>query len=132
MKYSTREIDYPDDKTFITEILGKYLDFKNGANVSVEWNFENNPLHSATARLLMHEIDQVQHESVGSLSVVYRDFICNKKRYKVGLFGDFVVEPVHRALSPALKLAKDTANEILEDTPFIYGFPNDKALPVLF
>lgn len=131
MTYSTRSIKYSDDKEYLTNILDKYLVFKKGAKSSIEWNYESDLVNTASGRMLLYKDDSLNEHQIGSLNVLSRVFLVNRKHYKASLLGDFVVELQHRTLSPALKLSKDIAKYALEDSVFVYGFPNKKAFPVL-
>ena len=131
MTYSTRNIKYPDDKEYLTNILNKYLEFKKGAKSSIEWNYESDLVNTASGRILLYKDDSLNEHQIGSLNVLSRTFLVNRKHYKASLLGDFVVELQHRTLSPALKLSKDIAKYALENSVFVYGLPNKKAFPVL-
>ena len=68
-------------------------------------------------------------ELVGATGVGVRRF----QAFAVGggaLLGDFFVHKAHRSLFPALSLQRTAADAARANAAFVYGFPNQKALPV--
>lgn len=128
MKYGTRDINYEKDKTFLIDLMDKYLEFIHGSQASIEWNYESNPISNARGSILLAGDDD--NNRLGCITVLKREFKLGNDRKIASLLADFVVEKEHRSLGPAIALAKHAINTALEDTPFVYGFPTTKALPV--
>jgi hypothetical protein len=68
---------------------------------------------------------------VGGMGFSVRDWAVSGQMVKAGLMGDLAVLPGHRTLGPALGLARAVLQGICEETTFGYGFPNDRAVPVV-
>ena len=131
MTYKTRNLDYQQDKSFLSDAVRQHLsDVPLSADI-IKWNYECNPLKNANGRVLEFIDDASKSSKAGVISIVYRNMNCLHKRYQVALCGNFIVLPDHRSLQPAIKLVKEAVQAVMESCPFIYGFPNDKAVGVL-
>jgi len=68
---------------------------------------------------------------IGVQSLVQRIFHHRNQVLMAGIMADYVVDPRHRSLGPALLLLQSSSACGRENFGFIYGMPNKKAQPVL-
>ena len=68
---------------------------------------------------------------IGVQSLVQRIFHHRDHLVMAGIMADYVVDPRHRSLGPALLLLQSSSACGRENFGFIYGMPNKKAQPVL-
>lgn len=131
MPYSTRQLEYTRDKSFLVDVIRSNLSHSDYVQKTVDWSYEQNPICNANGYVLEFIDERGCANSAGVLSIAYRDFYVGTKKLRAALCGDFVVTNEHRTLQPALNLLKNASRIELDSSPFIYGFPNEKALGVL-
>lgn len=129
MSYELRKLDLESDRSFLVNILEDNLKFSNGADNVIDWNNEKSK-YPAQCLVLEHESEEGIKEKVGNICTFYRDFNFLGKKIKVGIFGNLVIDKKHRSLQPALKLTKTNAQKAVDELPFLYVFPNEKAIGV--
>jgi hypothetical protein len=129
MAYELRQLVLDEDRSFLVDILEKNLEFSNGAEGVINWNNEKSR-YPAQCMILEHKADNGDKEKIGNICTFYRDFNYLGKRLKVGIFGNLVIEEKHRSLQPAMMLTKGNAKKAVDSLPFLYVFPNEKAIGV--
>lgn len=91
-----------------------------------DWYYLNNP-YGVFSYLLTDENDS----AIGAAGLSARRFHCSGKPQLVGLCSDFSVDVSSRFLIPAAGLQRRVVAKGLERFPFIYGFPNNRAIGVM-
>jgi len=129
MSYELRDLELDKDRSFLVEILENNLNFLNGADNVINWNNIKSK-YPAQCMALEHHDGNNKIQRIGNICTFYRDFNYLGKRFKVGIFGNLVIDEKHRSLQPALKLTKGNAQKAVDELPFIYVFPNEKAIGV--
>jgi len=97
------------------------------AKRKLAWSYTDNPSGEGLA-FLLRDVDK--GETAGVYCLGFRDWNSSGSPYKSGIMADYVVGQKHRSLGPALKLLKSIVSVADTSVDFIYGFPNEKALPV--
>lgn len=93
------------------------------------WIYESNPDGIAETWLLKNDESP---DILGIATLFPRYFQNNNVLYKSGILGDFFIHPKHRTLGPAVMLLNAIISSMNElGLSFIYGFPNERAEPVL-
>ncbi len=129
MAYELRELVLSEDRDFLVDILESNLQFSNGANNVINWNNEKSR-YPAQCMILENVSENNKKEKIGNICTFYRDFNYFGKRMKVGIFGNLVIDEKYRSLQPALILTKGNAKKSVDSLPFLYVFPNEKAIGV--
>ncbi|HEY6562084.1 MAG TPA: GNAT family N-acetyltransferase [Polyangiaceae bacterium] len=91
------------------------------------WYYRDDADRGNRCFVLLHGGDA---ELVGATGVGVRRFQAFGKSVDAALLGDFFVHKAHRSLFPALSLQRAAADAARANAAFVYGFPNQKALPV--
>lgn len=91
-----------------------------------DWYYRRNPC-DVYSFLLTDE----NGRAIGAAGLAARRFHLFGEERLVGLCSDFSVDAGRRFLSPALQLQRSVLHRGLEQFPFVYGFPNDKAVAVM-
>lgn len=75
----------------------------------------------------------VEHcdKPVGVQCLVPRRFVHGRSTYTAAILADYVVEPTHRSLGPALTLCRSVIDVAAAEFDFYYGFPNSKSSVIL-
>jgi len=98
------------------------------ADAKYQWFYLDNP-NGPTRQLLLHHGPQA--ECVGAAGMVTRQFVARGAALSAGLLTDLFVQSAHRSLLPALLLQKTMRAVGLAQHDFVYGYPNDKSLPIV-
>lgn len=69
---------------------------------------------------------------IGTVSIMIRELALDNKLYRIGIIGDYMIAPKHRAFGPALQLQTCAVGKMADlGLSFIYGIPNDKSIKSL-
>lgn len=90
------------------------------------WYYQSNPF-SVHSFLLLDE----DNREVGAAGLAERIFSVNGTSCSFGICSDFAVDPGNRWAGPALQLQKTVMKAAQARFRVLYGFPNEKALPVM-
>jgi hypothetical protein len=93
-----------------------------------DWFYIANP-NGPTRQLLLCAGPQA--ERVGAAGLVTRPLWARGEALSGGLLTDFYVLPEHRTLAPAMYLQRQMRSVGLELHDLLYGYPNDKSLPIV-
>ncbi len=109
--------------------LWERCSFGQGAAASAryDWFYLDNPSGRGRVYLLFHG-----DELVGSLGAGSRGISCGAgaSLLRASILVDFVVDPAHRSMFPALQLQRVAREHELRESQLIYSLPGDKATPV--
>ncbi|MBX3621810.1 MAG: GNAT family N-acetyltransferase [Rhizobacter sp.] len=90
------------------------------------WFYIDNPNGPTRLLLLRHG-----PACVGAAGMVTRRFLARGKALSAGLLTDLYVAGDHRSVMPALMLQRQMRTLGLELHDLLYGYPNDKSLPIV-
>ena len=102
----------------------------NAANLyeaKFDWYYRNSPEGTPDVLFLRYGGDT---EAVGVAAAGHRKMRFNGSTITTGVLVDFVVQPEHRTLFPALFLQKEMHRFALQTHPIIWGMPNPKATAI--
>ncbi|HMJ11799.1 MAG TPA: hypothetical protein VK524_10325, partial [Polyangiaceae bacterium] len=91
------------------------------------WYYRSDTERANRCFVLVHGGDA---DLVGATGVGLRHFRVESGEVAGALLGDFFVHKAHRSLFPALSLQRTAADAARQSAAFVYGFPNQKAVPV--
>lgn len=130
MKYHVEKGDPERDRS---RILGLWHRAGFGSDAEecaarYDWFYLHNPAGRGRIYLLLLE----SGELVGAMGAGTRVFPATPARGQLAgsLLVDFVVEPAHRTMFPALQLQRAAREAELQTHDFFYGFPDAKAVPI--
>jgi hypothetical protein len=127
-RYRVTRGDPVADRARILE-LWERCGFASGERAAAryDWFYLQNPAGPGRVYLLFSGL-----ELVGAMGAGSREIACGRDRspLKAAMLADFVVDPAHRSMFPALQLQRVAREQELRDAQLIYGVPGDKAEPV--
>lgn len=126
MKYSVRELQSAEEHAPPLAVWLRNFPDPEAFRKRYDWYYRNNP-HGVFSYVLTDE----RACTVGAAGLSARRFLLGGEAQFVGLCSDFSVDPGSRFLRPALQLQRAVLRNGLARFPFIYGFPNDRALGVM-
>ena len=91
------------------------------------WFYLQNPQGRARISFLWHEGSS---EPIGFLGVGARTLLLGSEPIRAGALVDFVVDPRHRSLGPALKLQRAGRSDALAQVDCLYGLPAPQAVAI--
>ena len=92
-----------------------------------DWYYRNTPEGTPDALFLHHDSNT---DAIGVAAVGHRRMRFNDTMLTTGVLVDFVVQPGHRTLFPALFLQREMHKFALLTHPIIWGLPNPRATAV--
>ena len=125
--YDVRTADLRHDRDTVLTQWKKGLGHGEQAAAIFDWIYRDNPVGDGTIFLLC---TGSRGEVVGAKGVSPRFWVICGKQDRAGVFGDFVVDPGHRSLGPALTLLRESVRQSANEFFLLYGFPNRRAVPV--
>jgi len=127
MSYEVIVADTLRDKERILEFWNSHNEKK--LDEKYAWIYESNPDGIAETWLLKNSQSP---DILGIATLFPRYFQNGDTHYKAGILGDFFIHRKHRTLGPAVMLLNALTASMDElGLSFIYGFPNERAEPVL-
>jgi hypothetical protein len=93
-----------------------------------DWFYLHNPAGRGAVYLLLSDPDGTL---VGAVGAGPRDFTGDdSSRFRASVLVDFVVDPAHRTLFPALKLMRAAIAGETATFAMVYGLPDTRAIPI--
>jgi hypothetical protein len=127
-RYRVIRGDPSADRARILE-LWERCEFVSGKRAAAryDWFYFQNPAGPGRVYLLFSG-----DALVGSLGAGSRDIACGSDgaMLKAAMLADFVVDPAHRTMFPALQLQRVAREHELREAQLIYSIPGEKAEPV--
>ncbi|MEM7564006.1 MAG: hypothetical protein AAF353_13290, partial [Pseudomonadota bacterium] len=96
-------------------------------NEKLDWFYGQNPAGRGTVYFLDYKPEK---RPVGIVCLCPRHFLVTGRVLRGAVFADFVIEPEHRSLGPALWFQKAFLERATETFELLYGFPNALSGPV--
>ncbi len=127
-RYRVERGDPAVDRERILE-LWERSGFASGARAAAryDWFYLRNPAGRGRVYLLLSD-----GQLVGSVGAGSRQIACGRDEppLQAAILADFVVDPAHRSMFPALQLQRVAREHELRDAQLVYSLPGDKAAPV--
>lgn len=125
--YAARQVRPEDVEAHVLELWKQTRSRPVELERTFRWYYRDEADRGNRCFVLLHGGDA---ELVGATGVGMRRFQAIGKSVDAALLGDFFVHRAHRSLFPALSLQRTAADAARANAAFVYGFPNQKALPV--
>jgi hypothetical protein len=125
--YAARQVRPEDVEAHVLELWKQTRSRPVELERTFRWYYRDEADRGNRCFVLLHGGDA---ELVGATGVGVRRFRAAERAIDAALLGDFFVHKAHRSLFPALSLQRTAAEAARTHATFVYGFPNEKALPV--
>lgn len=125
--YAARQVRPEDVEAHVVELWKQTRSKPVELERTFRWYYRDDADRGNRCFVLLHGSGA---ELVGATGVGVRRFQVDARGIDAALLGDFFVHKAHRSLFPALSLQRTAADAARVSAAFVYGFPNQKALPV--
>jgi hypothetical protein len=125
--YSATRADVADDEPEMLALWQHGLAQQGMPEAKFDWFYRSNPEGVPDVFFLRHETER---DAVGVAAVGRRRMRFGAETLLAGQLVDFVVQPQHRALFPAMFLQKQIRSRGLESCAMLFGLPNPKSAAV--
>lgn len=123
--YHIRAADFEHDHDAIIALWQANLGDPAQRAGKFDWFYRHCPFGEPVLQLLYHG-----DELIGSCGAAPRPMLWNGQAIRAAVMGDMAVDARHRTLGPALMLMEAVSTVAAERFDLLYGFPNQKSLPV--
>jgi len=127
--YTVEEADLCRDKELILDLWSRNLSAHTSEEhrARFDWHYGENPAMASRCFLVRHS---PSGKVVGTAGLGIRKTFVDKSEITAGIAVDFMVEPQHRTLQPAVFLARAVADTMESGVDFIFALPNKNAKAV--
>jgi hypothetical protein len=126
--YAVAAADRGADRDTIVALWRSHLANSSLMDAKFQWFYCDAPSGDPELMFLRHGSAA---NPVGVAGIGAREMIAHGQEIPAGILADFVVEPEHRTLYPALLLQQHVRDTGLRGRALLYGSPNEKSLPIV-